>query len=988
MENFLSSGVSFFLFYRFFYCIFSGSCSIPSLSDPLARPARSLRLARSLARPEPDKSVQGAEPRTYAIRERSRRVVGTARNKYGAGSSFGVKMEKVNFIQNQILESSDFAQIIKRLKRDKSLKLAISENLQAKAFLIKTLAKKYPTVLVVKDSAELYKFLQAFDIFKTKPDFLELKNKKDFLGILDNFSNTKKDKILILPIEILAERFISPKIFNSKILKLLKDQKISPRVLTKELLDLGYKKEQKVILKGDFAQRGNVFDIFGENAKNPIRIEFFENCLEQIFEYDLFSGEKIKDLRKVKIIPKYLAKNNGLILDWFKNGDLVIFNEPVDLKEKLKDLAILEEKILSWDEIENKLKTLRLDFELLPENARETIKFNFRDCENFQKNLNRFSQRLKDLQNSNYKIFIFSKRKKQLLEFFKSRDIFGVEFLPPGFVTGFYLPNQKIAIFTDLEIIGPEKEIKIRRIKKEEREFLQSLRPGDLVVHSDHGVGRFLKLDFLPAEKKIRYLYLGYKDGDRLYVPENQVSKLTRYIGVSARKSALSKLGSGVWEKTIDAAKEHVQKLARELLSLYSLRKIKKGFSFQANLEWERQLESSFAYQETPDQAETIEKVYQDMEKSEPADRLIAGDVGFGKTEVAIRAALRAVSSGKQVAILAPTTVLVEQHLVTFCQRLSQFPVQIESLSRFKTKPKQRAILEKLAKGKIDIIIGTHRLLQKDVEFLDLGLAIIDEEQRFGVKHKERLKRIRAEVDVLTMTATPIPRTLQMAMTGIKKISTISTPPVGRKPTEIRVSYYDPKLIREYIQRELARKGQVYYLTNKVRTIQAKAEFLRKLIGSQAKIAIAHGQMPEGKLAQTMADFTAGKFDILVCSTIIENGLDLANVNTIIVEEAQDFGLAQLYQLKGRVGRGERQAFGLFLVPKGIKLDIKTRKRLAAFLEAVELGSGLQIAERDLEIRGGGNILGREQSGQIAGVGLALYSQLLEQAVERMKAKN
>ncbi len=875
--------------------------------------------------------------------------------------------------------------------------MAIGENLQAQVFLAEALAKKYPTVLIVKDSSELYKFLQAFDIFKIKPDFLELKNKKDFLGILNNFSKAKKDKILILPIEILAERFVSPKTFNAKILTLFKDQEISPKALTRKLLNLGFQKEQKTILAGDFSQRGNVFDIFPESAKNPIRIEFFENCLEQIFEYDLFSGEKIKDLKKVEIIPKFLSRFDGLILDWFKKENLIIFNEPVELKEKLKDLAILEEKILSWDEIENKLKTSRLDFELLPESPKEAVKFNFRDCENFVQNLNRFSQRLKDLKNSDYKIFISTKRKKQLSEFFKSRDIFGIEFLSAGFAAGFYLPDQKIVIFTDLEIFGPEKEIRIKRIKKEEKEFLQSLKPADLVVHVDHGIGQFLKLDFLPAglessymkklKKKIRYVYLEYKDGDKLYVPENQVSKLTRYVGVSARKAALSKLGSGTWEKTLKKIKEHAQKLARELLSLYSLRKVKRGFGFQANLEWERQLESSFPYQETPDQAETIEKVYQDMEKPEPADRLIAGDVGFGKTEVAIRAALRAVSSGKQVAILAPTTVLVEQHLVTFYQRLSQFPVQIESLSRFKKKPQQKAILEKLAAGRIDIVIGTHRLLQKDIEFSDLGLVIIDEEQRFGVKHKERLKRIRAEVDVLTMTATPIPRTLQMATAGIKKISTISTPPAGRKPTEIRVSYYNPKLIREYILPELARKGQVYYLTNKVRTIQAKAESLKKLLGAKVKIAIAHGQMPEEQLAKTMAEFTAGKFDILVCSTIIENGLDLANVNTIIVEEAQNFGLAQLYQLKGRVGRGERQAFGLFLVPEGVKLDIKTRKRLAAFLEAVELGSGLQIAERDLEIRGGGNILGREQSGQIVGVGLALYSQLLEQAVERLKAR-
>ena len=905
-------------------------------------------------------------------------------------------MLPINFIQNQISESADFTQIAKRLKKDKSLKLAISENIQAKAFLVKALSKKYRTALIVKDSSELYKFLQAFDIFKTKPDFLELKNKKDFLGILYGFSQNRKDKILLMPIEILAERFVSPKIFNSRILKLSKSQEISPQILTKKLLDLGYKKEQKTILAGDFAQRGNVFDIFPENAENPIRIEFLDDAIEQIFQYDLFSGEKIKNFKKVKIIPKFIDENDGLILDWLKPDNLVIFNEPLELSEKLKDLAILDEKILSWDEVDAKLKSPILSFELLPEDPKQALGFNFRDCENFQKNLNRFSRRLIDLQKSNYKIFISTKRKRQFSEFLKTKNVFNIDFLKPGFVSGFYFPSEKLVIFTDIEITGPEKEIKIKRIKREEREFLDSLKPRDILVHSDHGIGRFLKFDFLPAEiepnlsqkKKMRYLYLEYKDGDKLYIPENQMSKLTRYIGASGKTAVLSKLGSGVWEKTLAKVKEHAQKLARELLSLYSLRKIKRGFSFESNLEWEKMLEASFPYQETPDQVETIQKVYQDMEKSEPADRLIAGDVGFGKTEVAIRAALRAVSSGKQVAILAPTTVLVEQHLATFLERLSQFPVQIKSLSRFKTKSKQKNILEKLAKGKIDIVIGTHRLLQKDIEWADLGLVIIDEEQRFGVRHKERLKRVRAEVDVLTMTATPIPRTLQMSLAGIKKISTISTPPAGRKPTKIRLSNFHPKLIREYILRELKRKGQVYYLANKVRTIESKTEWLKKILGPEVKIAIAHGQLPEEELAATMKDFTARKFDVLVCTTIIENGLDLANVNTIIVEGAQDFGLAQLYQLKGRVGRGERQAFGLFLVPTGVKLDIQTRKRLSAFMESTELGAGLQLAQRDLEIRGGGNILGREQSGQIAGVGLALYSQLLEQAVERIKAKS
>ena len=462
----------------------------------------------------------------------------------------------------------------------------------------------------------------------------------------------------------------------------------------------------------------------------------------------------------------------------------------------------------------------------------------------------------------------------------------------------------------------------------------------------------------MPGEEEgLEYLILHYSQGDKLYVPMDHLDRVTPYIAPADQLPSLTRLGTQEWRRAKERVARSTRAMAAELLALYAARELVEGNRHQADAPWQAELEESFPYEETPDQLQTMAEVKADMESAKPMDRLVCGDVGYGKTEIALRAAFKAVMNGKQVAVLVPTTVLAQQHYVTFSQRLSAYPVKIEVLSRFRTDGEQRQIVEGVAAGRIDVCIGTHRLIQRDVHFKDLGLVIIDEEQRFGVAHKERLKQMRREVDVLTLTATPIPRTLHMSLAGVRDMSTIDTPPEERMPIKTYVSEFSDELIREAILRELDRQGQVYFLHNRVYNIDYMAEYVRSMV-PEATIGIAHGQMAESQLERTMLDFAAGKMDVLMCTTIIESGLDIPNVNTLIVNRAHTFGLAQLYQLRGRVGRSSRRAYAYLLIPKARSLTETAEKRLKTMLAATELGAGFHIAMKDLEIRGAGNILG------------------------------
>ncbi len=546
-------------------------------------------------------------------------------------------------------------------------------------------------------------------------------------------------------------------------------------------------------------------------------------------------------------------------------------------------------------------------------------------------------------------------------------------------------------LLTDAEIFGwtrPRPRRRPRAQAQAPEATYADFRQGGLVVHLDYGIGRFEGLvERTIDDLRREYLLVEYANGDQLYVPIHQADRLSGYVGADSSLPKISRLGTQSWEQTKHKARQAVEDVARDLLQLYASRMAVSGHSFAADSPWQQELEASFPYMETDDQLNAIQAVKRDMERQRPMDRLICGDVGYGKTEVALRAAFKAIMDGKQVAMLVPTTVLAQQHFNTFKRRLSPFPAEVEMLSRFRTRAEASLILERLEKGEVDIVIGTHRLLQQDVRFSDLGLLVIDEEQRFGVTHKEFLKQMRTEVDVLTMTATPIPRTLYMSLTGVRDISTINTPPEERLPVKTYVGLYSPRLIRQAILREIHRRGQVFFVHNRVMTIKAMHKRLSELI-PEARIAIAHGQMPERELEEVMSRFTLGEIDVLLSTSIIESGLDIPNANTLIVDRADTFGLAQLYQLRGRVGRGAARAYAYFFRHPHKRSTPEALERLEIIGEHDQLGAGYSIAMRDLEMRGAGDILGTRQHGHIAAIGFHLYTRLLGEAVRRLRAQS
>ncbi|MEZ4501068.1 MAG: transcription-repair coupling factor [Dehalococcoidia bacterium] len=557
--------------------------------------------------------------------------------------------------------------------------------------------------------------------------------------------------------------------------------------------------------------------------------------------------------------------------------------------------------------------------------------------------------------------------------------------LPEGWQVS--TPDGVVALQTDRELFGfVKRRRRLRRRESHRSQFLAEVQPGDFVVHADHGIARFGGIVRRPVGDEDRdYLELRYAGDDRLYVPVDQVDRVAKFVGPSERPPRLTRLGTQEWSRARARVREAVEIVAADLVRLYAARQMLEGHPFREDGDWQRELEAAFPYEETPDQLQALAEVKADMEAPRPMDRVICGDVGFGKTEVAVRAAFKAVAEGYQVAILVPTTVLAQQHGRTFRERFAAFPVRVEVLSRFRTDQEATEIIAGLKNRDIDVVIGTHRLLQEGIEFANLGLVIIDEEQRFGVTHKERLKRMRLEVDVLTLSATPIPRTLHMALSGIRDMSTIDTPPEGRQPIQTFVSEWDEALVREAILHEIERGGQVYIVHNRVQSID---EFTHRLEGlvPEARFVVGHGQMPESLLRRVMERFADGEFDVLACTTIIESGIDIPNVNTLIIDHADKLGLAQLYQLRGRVGRSVHQASAYLFHPRDRILTEEAQQRLATIFEASELGAGFQVALRDLEIRGAGNLLGAEQSGQIASVGFDLYTQMLAEAVESMKA--
>jgi len=797
---------------------------------------------------------------------------------------------------------------------------------------------------------------------------------------------------------------------------------IEPLKLLSQWQAMGYRVESIVEVPGTMSRRGGIIDIYPPSSELPARLEFYGNTIDSIRLFDPVNQRSQTRVPAIAIAPaaEGLTSPSDSILSYLSPDVLLILDEPSKLELAVDDLdakasELLTEKLkqgelspnfprpyFTWDELEPEMKEKPCLILTAWDTAGEEQKYelNFTSTPAYAGQLPMFIKKAKQLLNQRRRLILVSHQAARLSELLDEEDIIAApvteikQIPPPGslsLVQGSLAEGWVINdtyLFTDNEIFG---FIKQRRLLKKRpvphQKLLIELIPGDYVVHIEHGIARFAGVTTMCTDHTEKeYLVLQYAAGDKLYVPTDQIDRVNRYIGASERPPVLSRLGTQEWTRTKQRAREAAEDIAQELLALYAAREVVPGFAFSSDTVWQQELEASFLYVETPDQIKAQQQVKADMEKAKPMDRLVCGDVGYGKTEVAIRGAFKAVLDGKQVAVLVPTTVLAEQHFATFSQRLEAFPVRIEVLSRFRTEKEQQAILDGLANGSIDICIGTHRLLQKDVSFKDLGLVIIDEEQRFGVAHKEHLKQMRQEVDVITLSATPIPRTLHMSLVGVRDMSTMETPPEDRLPIKTYVAEYDGRLIREAILRELERNGQVFFVHNRVQSIAFVASKLQSLV-PEAKLAIAHGQMPEAELEEVMADFTQGKSDILLCTTIIESGLDMPNVNTLIVNQADRFGLTQLYQLRGRVGRGANLAYAYFLYEGGKQLTHTAEKRLKTIFEATELGAGFGIALKDLEIRGAGTLLGVKQSGHITAVGFNLYCRLLADAVEEQKAR-
>jgi len=852
--------------------------------------------------------------------------------------------------------------------------------------------------------------------------------------------------IIIAPARAIMSRTLPRREFIKATRTIKLGQIVQPDELVRSWISLGYQPVNTVIAAGQFARRGGILDIWPADSLYPTRLEFFGDEIDTLRHFNPSTQRTIDAIVRLLIPParEYLLKADHSIvlpegteisefhipllhsepaslLDYLPANALVIIDNEIAFQDTINEieeqsLSMRNEYIqdgtipenypvpfLTWDEIQDSLppeRTLRLG----PVAGREefhgphlNLSDQFSPNPRFGGQLRPVFEHLNEVAQKGDQIVIVSRQTKRLQELWTEYyKLVSTTTLPPIFANGsladgWFCKTDKppnIHLLTDGEIFGwqrPRPRKRPRPVAEAPEAAYADLSPDDWVVHIDHGVGKFIGLVRRTIENAEReYLCIEYAEGDQLFVPVHQADRLTRYVGTSSREPTLTRLGGSQWINTKSKVQKAVEDMAEELLDLYAKRNTIQGHAFSTDTTWQHDLEASFSYIETDDQLRVLDDVKRDMEIPKPMDRLICGDVGYGKTEIALRAAFKAVMDGKQVALLVPTTVLAQQHYHTFRDRLAAFPVEVEMLSRFRSPQQQRDILYRLSQGAVDIIIGTHRILSNDVEFKDLGLLIIDEEQRFGVTHKESLKKMRTEVDVLTMTATPIPRTLYMTLTGVRDISTIDTPPEERLPIITHVGPYSDRLVRRAVLREIERGGQVFFVHNRVQTIGAFRNHLERLV-PEARIGVAHGQMQESKLSERMDEFTNAEIDILLSTSIIESGLDIPNANTLIVDRADTFGLAQLYQLRGRVGRGAQRAYAYFFKHIQRKPTAEGLQRLETLAENTQLGAGFIIAMRDLEIRGAGDILGARQHGHIAAVGFHLYTRLLAEAVKRIR---
>ena len=883
-----------------------------------------------------------------------------------------------------------------------------------------------------------------------------------------------KRTVAITCVKALMHRVLPKPILESAFLRVNVGDEISPDKIVEVLVRNGYQRTDLVELKGEFARRGDILDVYPLVANEPIRIEFFGDEVDIIRVFDPTSQRSVKELKSVMFSPMreilivdeaietwrteanqlieddtsakfrneiqeiterlvsgvnldgleallpILYPNASVLTEYLSDRIVTLLIEPTwlaheaerfveganGLYEKRKALNQFmvspHRMFVPFETVMSALKTqptLQVSSSPLPEaQSEEPLDFGMQPLGLYRGNYQVVIDQIKEWTDAGYFVNIFSETPKQATRMDGILSDHGVPDTQTtvsvgGISEGFLNKSLKLAILSEDEIFGRERRISQRHSTFKEGAPILSLidlKEGDYVVHVSHGIGIYEEMRRLDIDGKSQdFLVLKYAGGDILYVPTYQIDLVQKYIGgggEDSRGPRLDKMGGTSWQRRKARVKASIEQMADELLRLYAIRESGEGYSFSADVPWQVEFEAMFPFEETPDQLKAIEEVKADMERVRPMDRLVCGDVGYGKTEVALRSAFKAVMDGKQVAVLVPTTILALQHYNTFVERFSPFPIQVEMLTRFRTPKELEAVKQGLAESTVDIVVGTHSLLSDNVEIHDLGLLVVDEEHRFGVKHKEKIKQLKKTVDVLTLTATPIPRTLHMSLVGIREFSVINTPPENRLSIKTFVMQYDPAVIQDAILREMERGGQIFFVHNRVESIASIAKSIRELV-PQARVAIGHGQMSERQLETVMMEFVQYKYDVLVCTMIIESGLDIPNVNTILINRADALGLAQLYQLRGRVGRAQQQAYGYLFYPQGRAITEGAQKRLRVIEEFTELGSGFKIALRDLDIRGTGNILGAEQHGHIATVGYEMYCKLLDETVQTLSGK-
>ena len=830
----------------------------------------------------------------------------------------------------------------------------------------------------------------------------------DALNILSNNNSF----IVISSPEGISEQLTNKNNFTAQSININVNDNISQESIIQKLMNFGFEQVEFVYQPGQFSQRGSILDIFSYSFELPYRLDFFGDNIDSIRTFDISKQLSIDSVNKISIFPDIKVQSNNLvpIFDYISKDTTIVLSNRKYICDQLDSIyniilinsntktetAIVNTNITKFIFKNNITNYCTIDFvKKSGTNTEKNIGFNQTEQPLFHKNFDIVSDVTKKYINEGYEIYICSDSTKQtdrIQSIFNERED-NINFTPlnPTIHEGYIDNDISICCFTDHQIFNRFHNFSLKSdITKSGKAALtlkeiNQLQIGDYVVHIDHGVGKFAGLIVINNNgNKQEVIKLLYKNDDVIFVSIHSLHKISKYKGKDGEPPQINKLGTGAWERLKEKTKSKVKDIARDLIKLYAARKAKQGFEFSPDSYLQTELEASFIYEDTPDQAKSTADIKNDMESVRPMDRLICGDVGFGKTEIAIRAAFKAVTDNKQVAILVPTTVLALQHYKTFSERLKEFPCNIDYLSRAKKSSEVKEIKEKLKNGKIDIIIGTHKLIGKDIIFKDLGLLIIDEEQKFGVAVKEKLKTIKVNIDTLTLTATPIPRTLQFSLMGARDLSILTTPPPNRFPVMTEVITFDDETIKEAIMTEINRNGQIFFINNRVQNIYLIEEKIQKLIPN-ARIAVAHGQMPPQQLEETIINFINYEYDILIATSVIESGIDIPNVNTIIVNNAHMFGLSDLHQLRGRVGRSNRKAYCYLIAPEYKYLNDDARRRLQAIETFADLGSGFNIAMQDLDIRGAGNILGAEQSGFITDLGYETYQKILNEALTELK---